>query len=79
MLGNRIYNPYYNILVSIFFSIIPISADLVGRVGWFPKAERVKTLFLSPLQPQNAGGGLGTQLVCYFLSNTYKKKSNCVF
>ena len=22
-----------------------------------PKAERVKTLFLSPLQPQNAGGG----------------------
>ena len=33
-----------------------ISADLGGRVGWLPKAERVKTLFLSPLQPQNAGG-----------------------
>ena len=32
------------------------SADLGGRVGWLPKAERVKTLFLSPLQPQNAGG-----------------------
>ena len=31
------------------------SADLGGRVGWLPKAERVKTLFLSPLQPQNAG------------------------
>ena len=36
-----------------------ISADLGGRVGWLPKAERVKTLFLSPLQPQNAGGGWG--------------------
>ena len=35
------------------------SADLGGRVGWLPKAERVKTLFLSPLQPQNAGGGVG--------------------
>ena len=35
------------------------SADLGGRVGWLPKAERVKTLFLSPLQPQNAGGGGG--------------------
>ena len=34
-----------------------LSADLGGRVGWLPKAERVKTLFLSPLQPQNAGGG----------------------
>ena len=33
-----------------------VSADLGGRVGWLPKAERVKTLFLSPLQPQNAGG-----------------------
>ena len=33
-----------------------LSADLGGRVGWLPKAERVKTLFLSPLQPQNAGG-----------------------
>ena len=34
------------------------SADLGGRVGWLPKAERVKTLFLSPykLQNQNAGG-----------------------
>ena len=30
------------------------SADLGGRVGWgLPKAERVKTLFLSPL----GGGG----------------------
>ena len=27
------------------------------RVGWLPKAERVKTLFLSPLQP--GGGGVG--------------------
>ena len=36
-----------------------ISADLGGRVGWLPKAERVKTLFLSPLQPQNAGAGGG--------------------
>ena len=37
------------------------SADLGGRVGWLPKAERVKTLFLSPVQPQNAeeGGGGG--------------------
>ena len=35
----------------------PESADLGGRVGWLPKAERVKTLFLSPLQPQNGGGG----------------------
>ena len=35
------------------------SADLGGRVGWLPKAKRVKTLFLSPLQPQNAGGGWG--------------------
>ena len=35
------------------------SADLGGRVGCLPKAERVKTLFLSPLQPQNAGGGGG--------------------
>ena len=33
-----------------------LSADLGGRVGWLPKAERVKTLFLSPLQPQNRGG-----------------------
>ena len=36
-----------------------LGADLGGRVGWLPKAERVKTLFLSPLQPQNAGGGGG--------------------
>ena len=28
------------------------SADLGGRVGWLPKAERVKTLFLSPLRPK---------------------------
>ena len=34
------------------------SADLGGRVGWLPKAERVKTLFLSPLL-QNVGGGGG--------------------
>ena len=32
------------------------SADLGGRVGWLPKAERVKTLFLSPLQPEKVGG-----------------------
>ena len=36
-----------------------MSADLGGRVGWLPKAESVKTLFLSPLQPQNAGVGGG--------------------
>ena len=36
-----------------------VSADLGGRVGWLPKAERVKTLFLSSLEPQNAGGGVG--------------------
>ena len=36
-----------------------LSADLGGRVGWLPKAERVKTLFLSPLQPQNAAAGGG--------------------
>ena len=36
-----------------------LSADLGGRVGWSPKAERVKTLFLSPLQPQTRGGGGG--------------------
>ena len=35
------------------------SADLGGRVGWLPKAERVKTLFLSPLQPQGGVGGGG--------------------
>ena len=29
-----------------------LSADLGGRVGWLPKAERVKTLL-----PQNVGGG----------------------
>ena len=33
--------------------------DLGGRVGWLLKAERVKTLFLSPLQPQRGGGGGG--------------------
>ena len=33
-----------------------ISADLGGRVGWLPKAERVKTLFLSRLW---GGGGRG--------------------
>ena len=36
-----------------------VSADLGGRVGWLPKAEKVKTLFLSPLQLQNAGGVWG--------------------
>ena len=40
-------------------TIAGLSADLGGRVGWLPKAERVKTLFLSPLQPQNGGGGGG--------------------
>ena len=39
--------------------VLGLSADLGGRVGWLPKAERVKTLLLSPLQPQNAGGGGG--------------------
>ena len=39
--------------------VLGMSSDLGGRVGWLPKAERVKTLFLSPLQPQNAGGGGG--------------------
>ena len=39
-------------------SILTLSADLGGRVGWLPKAERVfKTLFLSPFQ--SAGGGRG--------------------
>ena len=32
------------------------SADLGGRVGWLPKAERVKTLFLSPYSPKTRGG-----------------------
>ena len=35
------------------------SADLGGRVGWLPKAERVKTLFLSPLHQNAAGLGAG--------------------
>ena len=44
-------------VVSIFFSIPSFqSADLGGRVGWLLKAERVKTLFLSPLE---GGGGAG--------------------
>ena len=34
-----------------------ISADLGGRVGWLPKAERVKTLFLSTAP--KCGGGWG--------------------
>ena len=33
-----------------------VSADLGGRVGWLPKAERVKTLFFSPLQAPKRGG-----------------------
>ena len=33
-----------------------ISADLGGRVGWLPKAERVKTLLLSPYSPKTRGG-----------------------
>ena len=41
------------------FKVQDESADLGGRVGWLPKAERVKTLFLSPLQPQGGGGGGG--------------------
>ena len=35
-----------------------VSADLGGRVGWLPKAERVKTLFL-PCGPGMRGGGWG--------------------
>ena len=33
-----------------------LSADLGGRVGWLPKAKRVKTLFLSPYSPKTRGG-----------------------
>ena len=40
-----------------------ISADLGGRVGWLPKAERVKTLFsflpYSPKRREGVGGGKG--------------------
>ena len=34
-----------------------VSADLGGRVGWLPKAGRVKTLFLSPSPKVWKGGG----------------------
>ena len=40
-----------------YIGIMEKSADLGGRVGWLPKAERVKTLFLSPLRPKTRGGG----------------------
>ena len=43
-----------NIICEVHMKYPILSADLGGRVGWLPKADRVKTLFLSPL---NAGGG----------------------
>ena len=55
-LGSPIYCNSWGIR---FIGYCKISADLGGRVGWLPKAERVKTLFLSPLQPKTRGGGGG--------------------
>ena len=51
------------LLCSLAFgdTMVPQSADLGGRVGWLPKAERVKTLFLSLIEPQNARG-VGSRL-----------------
>ena len=43
-----------------------ISADLGGRVGWLPKAERVKTLFFFSLQPRVRGGIGGVSRLCFF-------------
>ena len=51
------YRYYGRVIRQLYLSSLIVSADLGGRVGWLPKAERVKTLFFLPYSPRIGGGG----------------------